>query len=210
VEIETPVWLYWLVCGVATSVLVLKRQQIPYLLSPDLKSSQPQKGYVPTIVLGWIVTLAAAIAYAVLTQKQASGSYHIPDLLIFSLLNGILEQLMFVFWFLAGCWIANRLNIQSSWMIFGFGFFSYSIYSGLIHGLFWVSVLPLHQAIGNIGIRLSLLLVMSLLWMWLFWRYRALVAIIAMHSVIDFLSIGHLHFHWFEPYQLAGWFTYVG
>jgi hypothetical protein len=210
VEIETPVWLYWLVCGVATAVLVLKWQQIPNLLSPDLKSPQPQKGYGPAIVLGWITTLAAAVVYVVFTQKQASGSYHIPDLLVFSLLNGILEQLMFVFWFLAGCWLANRLNIQSGWKLFGVGYLSYSIYSGLIHGLFWVSVLPLHQILGNIGIRLGLLSLMSLLWMWLFWRYRALVAIIAMHSVIDFLSIGHLHFPWFEPYQLASWAVYVG
>jgi hypothetical protein len=48
-----------------------------------------------------------------------------------------------------------------------------------------------------------LLLIMSLVWMWLFWRYRTVVAIMAMHMVIDFLTIGHLNFPWFEPHQLC-------
>jgi hypothetical protein len=44
---------------------------------------------------------------------------------------------------------------------------------------------------------------MSLFWMWLFWRYQAIVAIIAMHVAIDFLTVGHLHFPWFESIQLS-------
>jgi chlorophyllide a hydrolase len=118
-------------------------------------------------------------------------------------MNGVLEQLMFVFWFLLGVWVAQRLNIKASWQIFGLGFLSYSIYSGLIHGLFWTNLLPPHEIVKAVSVRLGLLLVMSIAWMWLFWRYRALVAIIAMHASIDFLSMGHLHFAWFEANVLT-------
>jgi chlorophyllide a hydrolase len=199
--IEGMVWLYWLVCGLATVVLWLNRQQIPSLLSPALTLPQPQAGYWWSISLGWTTTLLAGITYILFTHKEAPGTYHLSDLIEFSLFNGILEQLMFVFWFLLGCWIGRVLKLQQSWKIFALGFVSYSIYSGLIHGLFWVAVLPFHQIIDALGIRLGLLLVMSFLWMWLFWRYRAIMAIIAMHIVVDLLTIGHLHFPWFEAYQ---------
>lgn len=199
--IEGMVWIYWLTCGVVTALLLLNRQQIPNLLSPALALSEPREGYWLSISLGWVATLLAAVTYILFTHKEAPGTYHLSDLIGFSLLNGVLEQLMFVFWFLLGCWVGRLLKLQHSWQIFGLGFFSYSIYSGLIHGLFWVAVLPFHQIIDALGIRLGLLLVMSFLWMWLFWRYRAIVAIIAMHIVVDLLTIGHLHFPWFEAYQ---------
>ena len=48
-----------------------------------------------------------------------------------------------------------------------------------------------------------LLSAMSFAWMRLFWRYRSLLAIIAMHVVVDLLMIGHLHFTWFERLRLA-------
>jgi chlorophyllide a hydrolase len=202
--IEVPVWIYWLVCMLATLLLVTNQQRIPNLLSPDLDSPQQQQGYSLALTLGWATTLLAAIGYILLTRKEAPGSYQIQDLIVFSLLNGVLEQMMFVFWFLLGCWLGSQLKIQHPWQIFSLGCLSYMVYSGAIHALFWVNVLPTHQF--SDVIRPGLLVAMSLMWMWLFWRYRAVVAIIAMHIVIDFLSVGHLHFSWFEPYQ---WVSYI-
>lgn len=62
-----------------------------------------------------------------------------------------------------------------------------------------VKVLPPHQPVSLMALALA---TMSLVWMWLAWRYRAIVAIITMHMAIDFLTTGHLHFTWFEPFQL--------
>jgi hypothetical protein len=198
--IEGQIWIYWLMCGVATTLLVLNRQQISSLLSPELALPQPRPGYRWALILGWIATLLAAMAYVLLTHKQVAGTYRIQDLVLFASLNGALEQLMFIGWFLLGCWIAHRLNIKLSWQMFGLGFFSYAIYSGAIHALFWVKVLPAHEP----AVIMPFLLVgMSLAWMWLFWRYRAIVTIVAMHIAIDFLTVGHLHFPWFESLSLG-------
>jgi chlorophyllide a hydrolase len=197
--IELSIWIYWLVCGLATILMLINQQSIPKLLSPYLDSPQRQDGYFLALILGWLATLLAALGYVLLTHKEVAGSYQIQDLLVFSFLNGILEQLMFVFWFLLGCLLGNKLGIQSSWKNFGLGFLSYSVYSGIIHALFWFKVLPDHQPALVMPV---VLLIMSLAWMWLLWRYRAVVAIIAMHMAIDFLTIGHLNFAWFEPYQL--------
>jgi hypothetical protein len=75
-------------------------------------------------------------------------------------------------------------------MIFVGGYLSYFIYSGAIHGLFWFQLWPEHDPFMPV----ALFALMSFFWMWLFWRYKAVLAIVAMHVVIDFLTVGYLHF----------------
>ncbi len=193
--IETSVWLYWLACSGAVVLLWMNQQKIPNLLSPQLRSDKSREGYSLALTLGWGVTLVTAIAYILLTQKESAGYYQLHDLVIFSVLNGSLEQLMLIAWFLLGCWLASRWGNQLPLRSFGLGFFTYTIYSGAIHALFWINVLPDHQPAPVIPI---FFILMSLGWMWLFWRYRAISTIIAMHIAIDFLTVGHLHFSWFH------------
>jgi hypothetical protein len=199
IQIEVPFWIYWLVCGLPTLLVLFNTPQVLKLISDKVDSPCQRKGYIPSLIGAWAASLLAAICYVLFTHKQVIGFYRIQDLVIFSLLNGILEQFMFVFWFLLGCWLGHLWGIQSAWKIFGLGFLSYCIYSGGIHALFWVKVLPFHQPALVMPL---VLMIMSLGWMWMFWRYRAITAIIFMHMVVDFLTIGHLHFTWFEPYQI--------
>lgn len=194
-SIEFPIWIYWLGCGLAAVLLRLNQQRIPVLLSPDFQVPQTQKqGYWLTLGLGWVATAVAAICYILLTQKEVSGFYTLTDLTVFTFINGCLEQFMFIFWLLAGCWLAKQIGVIVSWKVFGLGFLSYAIFSGAIHALFWINVLPQHHPSPFMPF---ILVAMSYLWMWLFWRYQAILAIIAMHMMIDFLTIGHLHFPWF-------------
>ncbi|MEM9008600.1 MAG: hypothetical protein AAGE59_34460 [Cyanobacteria bacterium P01_F01_bin.86] len=196
--IALPLWIYWAFCLVATGLLLSNRMLSQSLLSP--MASISRQGYFPTMLISWFVTLATAAIYILFTVKQVEGNYEVPDLLIFSGLNGTLEQCMFVLWFLVGCFVGQRLFPKSPWAIFGSGYISYVLYSGLIHPLFWFPVLPQHDPFWPM---VFILPVMSIFWMWLYWRYQALLEIIAMHIVIDWLTVGHLHFPWFEPFQLA-------
>ncbi|NJK61484.1 MAG: hypothetical protein HC921_01260 [Synechococcaceae cyanobacterium SM2_3_1] len=189
--IEASVWLYWLACSGAGVLLRVNWRKIPNLLSSQLSSAKGQEGYTLALTLGWGATLVAAITYILFTQKESAGDYQLHDLVIFSLLNGSLEQLMFISWFLLGCWLGNQWGNQSPSRIFGLGFLSYALYSAAIHALFWVNVLPQHQPAPVMPIMFML---MSVTWMWLFWRYRAIFVIMSMHIVIDFLTVGHLHF----------------
>lgn len=198
--IEASVWLYWLACSGIGALLLVNWHKIPNLLSSEWNSDKGREGSALALAWGWGATLVAAIAYILLTQKQSAGYYHLQDLLIFSFLNGSLEQLMFISWFLLGCWLGNQWGNQSPSRIFGLGFLSYALYSAAIHALFWVNVSPDHQPAPVIPI---FFILMSLGWMWLFWRYRAILTIIAMHMVIDFLTVGHLHFSWFQSPQLV-------
>ena len=198
--IETNIWIYWFFGAIATILVISNRKFVAPLLSPSLNSPQKNKNYRIYLILGWISTLIAATGYILFTRKYETGAYEIPELLVFSFSNGVLEQFLFIFWLLLGCYLGKLYAPKSPWLIFTCGYISYAIFSGLIHAFFWTTVLPRHEPVSVImAITLS---IMSLVWMWLFWRYQAVGAIIAMHIVIDFLMIGHLHFTWFEPIQL--------
>ena len=196
--IETNIWIYWLFCAIATLLVISNRKFAYELLSPDSASSHQEKEYTISLLLGWGTTLLASAIYILFTIKKETGAYELPDLISFSLLNGVLEQFMFIFWFLVGCYVAQKKFPKHSIAIFVLGYIGYFIYAGLIHLLFWLQVLPAHETFTPMVL---ILLFMSIFWMWLFWRYRAVIAIVAMHIVIDFLTIGHLHFNWFEPLQ---------
>ncbi|MEM9161981.1 MAG: hypothetical protein AAGC54_02795 [Cyanobacteria bacterium P01_F01_bin.4] len=199
--IEPEIWIYWGCCFASALLLALwvvrYRPVADGLISPDVDD---RDGYLSALAMGWGVTLLAAAIYVLFTQKYVDGAYQLTDLTLFSVANGVLEQLMFVFWFLVGSYLGQRLFPKQPIRSFWVGYLSYVVYSGLIHPLFWVQVLPSHEPfLPMIGI----LPLISLFWMWLLWRYRAVMAIVAMHIVIDFLTIGHLHFPWFESLYLG-------
>jgi chlorophyllide a hydrolase len=201
VAIEAKIWIYWAFCIIATIAIVANRNYAVRLLSPNLELSHKEKGYKIAIALGWVATIITAICYILLTHKYETGNYKIPDLLFFSVSNGTLEQFMFVFWFLLGCFVGRFFTPNNSKLIFISGYIGYAIFSGLIHALFWIKVLPPHEPATLV--MPPMLSVMSLIWMWLIWRYQAIIAIIAMHVAIDFLTVGHLNFSWFDPFQLV-------
>ncbi len=198
--IETNIWIYWLFCAIAT-LLVINNQKFAYtLLSPALDSPQKEQNKTIFLILGWGFTFLASAIYILFTVKIQPGEYELPDLISFSLLNGILEQYMFVFWFLIGCYLAQKKFHKRSILIFVLGYVGYFLYSGAIHPLFWFQVLPEHEPFLPMAFILPF---MSLFWMWLYWRYQAIVAIIVMHIAIDFITVGHLHFPWFEALKLS-------
>jgi hypothetical protein len=192
--IETSVWIYWCFCLIAAALVISNRESISALLSPDSCSRRPNKGRLISIALAWIASMLTVAAYILFTQKLADGSYRLTDVVVFALLNGILEQFMFVFWFLLGCWLMRKVTRRPLLVFLG-GYFAFVAYSGPIHILFWFKILP--QNVPAAAPMAVLFTTMSLLWMWVFWRYRGLASVISMHIVIDFLMTSHLHSDFF-------------
>jgi chlorophyllide a hydrolase len=198
--IATSVWLYWGCCVVAATAVIGRKRWAIGLLSAASGDRTKRTGFRLSVAICWSATILTALTYALLTRKFQMGSYQLRDLVTFSLLNGVLEQYMFVFWFLLGCHIARVSVPGKPAMAFAVGYLAYVVYSGLIHAMFWVVVLPAHQPVTFIMV--VLLSITSFGWLWLFWRYRAMGWIIAMHIFMDILMIGHLHSTWFDRYQL--------
>lgn len=182
----------------ATLLLIANRSLAYKILTADGKLRVDRQGYYLALMLGWLSTGLTAAIYILFTYKYVNGPYDLAALATFSCLNGTLEQGMFIFWFIVGAYSGVVLIPNRPKLFFGLGFFSYVVYSGLIHPLFWFSVLPAHEPFLPM---VAILPLMSLSWMWLLWRYQAIAAIVAMHIGIDFLTVGHLHFSWFESLQ---------
>ena len=106
--IETNIWLYWLFCAIATFLVIFNRKFAYTLLSPALTSPEKDRHKTLFLILGWGCTFLASVIYILFTVKKKTGAYELPDLISFSLLNGFLEQFMFVFWFLVGCYLAQK------------------------------------------------------------------------------------------------------
>ncbi len=200
-RIEAAIWIYWACCLATAVALAGGRGLVRPLLGPRASPAGIQPGYMAWLLVGWSTTLLAAGCYVLFTKKLQTGPYHLGDLVAFSFLNGVLEQSMFLFWFVAGCCLGRLLAPGRPLVTFACGYLGFAVYSGLIHGLFWLPVLPPHRPVALP--MAALLTAMSFSWMWLFWRYRAVLAIIAMHVVADLLMMTHLHSTLFEPLSLA-------
>lgn len=195
IAIEAPFWIYWLLCGVICSFLI-RHHRFWLGLLPSGAELRAGQGYQVAVISAWAMTLITGIYYVLTIQKQGQGSYQLIDLILFSGLNGSVEQGMFIFWFLLGVYGADQIRMTRSALRFTAGFISYSIYSGAIHAGFWSRFLPEHTCAGPILI--TCFLMMSLTWMVLLWRYTAILSLILMHGVIDFITVGHLQFDGFN------------
>lgn len=191
-NIEVSIWIYWVFCTIAMFLIIQNKAiLVPSLLSPYANNSATKRNYQYTIGLGWFTTLISAIGYILFSYKTEIGSYHVLDRLIFSVFNGILEQFMFLFWMLVGCYLAKQWFAHRPRLVFISGYLSFAVFSGFIHALFWKSVLPHHEP--NTFIIITMLSIMSLVWMWLFWRYKSIIPIMTMHVCLDWIMISHLH-----------------
>ena len=197
-NIEIQIWVYWLFCTAAMLLLAFNRiTRVEQLLSPEANQSvRKSQSYLSALSLGWLTTFLAAIGYIIFANKTVTGPYQFPDLILFSVLNGILEQFMFLFWLLVGCSLAKQWRPRRPKLAFISGYLTFFVFSGLIHAFFWKVVLPPHET--NAIAIISILSVMSWFWMWLFWRYKAVLQIIAMHVCLDFVMISYLHSDWIE------------
>ena len=133
--IETTIWIYWAFCLMAMSLVITNRKFAYSLLAPNSDSSASKlshqaKGYKIFLILGWATTLLAAAGYILLTRKYETGPYEIFDLLTFTFSNGILEQFMFIFWFLLGCYIGKITAPNNPKLIFISGYLVYAVFSG--------------------------------------------------------------------------------
>ena len=114
---------------------------------------------------------------------------------IFSLGNGIAETLWSYAAFSLGRGLAARLATGPGRQ-FAAGLLSFMRFSGLIHALFWMTVLPAHIAVASAWrpFLMPVLLAITLSWaLWFFW-YRDLHTVMVLHALVDLTMILNLKF----------------
>lgn len=172
--------VYWAV-GIAVGVLAL-RMELTQLVSGF------SPGHVVSLGIGLLATLVTMVAYDRVSLRGVR-SLHIPTLIAFPLLNGLCETILFIASFKLGTILAAGFTTQPLWL-FVAGTTTFFAYSGAIHALFWLKILPPHlnkspavkrtRIVWIIG-----LVTLSLMWGWLYFAYQDIWSIVALHVLFD-------------------------
>ena len=119
--------------------------------------------------------------------------------LVFSIGNGIAETFMFYALFRLGTTLAGRFT-QNPWALFITGFLCFIIYSGLIHGLFWINILPEHVVQTSVykPFFMPVQMLIAGSWALSFFWYRDIRSVIFLHALVDLTMVCNVKFSLFN------------
>ena len=145
--------------------------------------------------------VVVAINAWVYTHSTTDGGRALDPLtvLIFTIGNGVAETFMFYAVFRLGNALAGRFT-QNSWALFITGFLFFIIYSGLIHGLFWINILPEHvvQTSPYKPFFMPIQLMIAGSWALNFFWYRDIRSVIFLHALVDLTMVCNVRFSLFN------------
>lgn len=145
------------------------------------------------------VIILALNAYIYSNSTTDGGRVLDPwSALIFSVGNGIAETFMFYAMFRLGQVLTKKIT-ANQWAGFALGFLFFMIYSGLIHGLFWLNILPEHvvQTSPFKPFFMPIQLMIALSWALSFFWYRDLRTVFVLHALVDLTMIMNVKFSMF-------------
>jgi chlorophyllide a hydrolase len=124
---------------------------------------------------------------------------NIPTLIVFSIGNGIAETFFFYAFFRLGNILAGKVT-QNPWLLFSAGFVCFMIYSGFIHGLFWLPMLPEHvvQTSPYKPFFMPVQLLIAGSWALNFFWYRDIRTVIFLHALVDLTMAWSVKFSLFN------------
>ena len=145
--------------------------------------------------------IVVAINAWVYTHSTTDGGRALDPLtvLVFTIGNGIAETFMFYAVFRLGELLAGRFT-QNSWALFITGFLFFIIYSVLIHGLFWINILPEHvvQTSPYKPFFMPIQLLIAGSWALSFFWYRDIRTVIVLHALVDLTMVCNVRFSLFN------------
>jgi len=152
-----------------------------------------------TLLAGSLVVLA--INAWVYSHSTTDGGRSLDWLtvLVFSIGNGIAETFMFYAVFRLGIALSGRFT-QNPWVLFLAGFLCFMIYSGLVHGLFWINILPEHVVQTSLykPFFMPVQLLIAGSWALSFFWYRDIRSVIFLHALVDLTMVWNVKFSLFN------------
>ncbi|MEI6846601.1 MAG: hypothetical protein WCK32_00960 [Chlorobiaceae bacterium] len=153
------------------------------------------------IVLLGASLLVVAVNAWVYSHSTTNGGRPLDliTVLVFSIGNGIAETFMFYTLFRLGTALAGKFT-QNPLPIFLVGFLFFMTYSGLIHGLFWINILPEHvlQTSPYKPFFMPVQLLIAGSWALSFFWYRDIRSVIFLHALVDLTMVCNVRFSLFN------------
>jgi chlorophyllide a hydrolase len=153
---------------------------------------------ITLLVTSLIVVVINAWVYS---HSTTDGGRALDPLtvLVFSVGNGIAETFMFYAVFCLGTALAGRFT-KNPWVLFFTGFIFFIVYSGLIHGLFWINILPEHVVQTSIykPFFMPVQMLIASSWALSFFWYRDIRSVIFLHALVDLTMVCNVKFSLFN------------
>ena len=152
---------------------------------------------IALIVASVVVVALNAWVYSHSTT-DGGRALDLMTVLVFSIGNGIAETFMFYAVFRLGTTLAGRMT-QNPWVLFFTGFICFMVYSGLIHGLFWINILPEHvvQTSPYKPFFMPVQMLIASSWALSFFWYRDIRTVILLHALVDLTMVCNVRFTMF-------------
>ncbi|NTV01368.1 MAG: hypothetical protein HGB04_01095 [Chlorobiaceae bacterium] len=149
------------------------------------------------ILLSIVILAVNAFVYSNSTT-DSGRSLEPLSVLIFSIGNGIAETFMFYAVYRLGEELVAKFT-PNRWAGFAVGFLFFMIYSGIIHGLFWLPILPEHvvQTSPFKPFFMPVQLMIATSWALSFFWYRDLRTVIFLHAIVDLTMAWNVKFSMF-------------
>ncbi|WP_083188145.1 hypothetical protein [Prosthecochloris sp. CIB 2401] len=189
------IFTYWFI-AIVIGLLFFRKETFSFNTDFDLRRK---------ILLGASLLIVACNAYVYSNSTFDGGrQLDIASVLVFTVGNGIAETFMFYFFFVMGEKLAQKLS-SDSWQLipkqteFITAILFFMIYSGFIHGLFWLDLLPEHvnQASPLKPLFMPTQILIATSWALSFFWYRDLPSVFVLHGLVDLTMAMNVKFSLF-------------
>jgi chlorophyllide a hydrolase len=184
------IYSYWIV-AILVGVIFFRKEILSFNTEFDTRRK---------LLLGFSVVILALNAYVYSNSTTDGGRTLDPaSLVVFSIGNGIAETFMFYAMFRLGQNIVAGFT-SNQWAGFALGFLFFMIYSGIIHGLFWLPLLPEHvvQTSPFKPFFMPVQLLIATSWALSFFWYRDVRTVIFLHAIVDLTMAWNVKFSMFH------------
>ena len=189
-SVPMQIYVYWAIATLV-GMFFFKKEIISFNKEFDARR----------LILALLSLLIIGINAWVYSHSTTDGGRTLDPLtvLVFSIGNGIAETFMFYTLFRAGESIAAKIT-DNPWALFITGFVFLTIYSGLIHGLFWINILPEHvvQTSPYKPFFMPVQLLIAGSWALNFFWYRDIRTVIFLHALVDLTMAWNVKFSLFH------------
>ncbi len=188
-SVPMKIFAYWFI-AIVVGLFFFRKETFTFNTNFDLRRKA---------LLGASLLIVAFNAW-VYTNSTFDGGrpLDIASVIVFTIGNGIAETFLFYAFFVIGEKLAGLVT-ENPWALFIAGFFSFMIYSGFIHGLFWIDILPEHvnQASPLKPLFMPTQILIAGSWALSFFWYRDLPSVFVLHGLVDLTMILNVKFSLF-------------
>ncbi|WP_287372944.1 hypothetical protein [Prosthecochloris sp.] len=188
-SIPMKIFAYWFI-AIVVGLLFFRKETFTFNANFDTRRK---------VLLSLSLLIVAFNAFVYTNSTYDGGRpLDIASVLLFTFGNGIAETFMFYAAFVIGEKLVGFATKNSTALFIG-GFVFFMVYSGLIHGLFWIELLPEHvnqeSPLKPLFMPTQILIAGS--WALSFFWYRDLPSVFVLHGLVDLTMILNVKFSLF-------------